>query len=146
MMNIKIYNPIFGIVAFLLLCCIVIVKDTDLGHNITSNIDWIHKKNELKNTSISKIIFYSSNGKEVALINSEKDAFIESLVSSKFYKSNWQGMVDTDNVIFIIYNDGSRESLEDCGGGVFQIDYKGRMFSIKNNIVEQNLLKDNLTH
>lgn len=133
----------FILIAFLLFCSIeILLNGTDIGHNITANIDWSQKKTELKNTHISKITFWihGTNSKEIDLMNSKNDAFISSLIHSKFYRSNWQGMVDTDCVILLIYNNGTKESLEYCGGSIFQITYKGRMFSIKNKELEQSLL------
>ena len=49
-------------------------------------------------------------------------------------------MVDGGQAIIIIFKDGTKDSFEYCGGSVFQITYKGKMFSVRNKELEQILL------
>jgi len=141
-MKTKKYIIRFFIIVFLFFCFTGVVLYTALGHDINSNLQWIQKKKELNNIDISKITFYTGgvNGREVKLVDNEKDNFTRSLVNSKFYKSNWKGMVDGGLAIIIIFKDGTKDSFEYCGGSVFQITYKGKMFSVRNKELEQILL------
>lgn len=50
-------------------------------------------------------------------------------------------MVGTGSIVLIIFKDGKKETLEYCGGGIFQMTYKERMFSIRNKKLEHILLK-----
>lgn len=143
-MKIKEYATRLFIIAFLMFLFIGVILDrTDFGHNITGNIDWLHEKAELKNSDVSKITFDTggSNDKEVELINGEKDDFVKKLIASKFYRSDWRGMVGTGSTVLIIFKGGKKETLEYCGNGVFQMTYKERMFSIRNKKLEHILLK-----
>jgi hypothetical protein len=81
------------------------------------------------------------NGRELDLIEKDKDKFIEILTDSNFYRSNWQGMLDDSISIEITYNNGSNRSFEYCGGDIFQLSYNGSMFSIRNKNLENILLK-----
>ena len=141
-MKIKKYIIRFFIIVFLFFCFTGVVLYTALGHDINSNLQWIQKKKELNNIDISKITFYTGgvNGREVKLVDNEKDNFTRSLVNSKFYKSNWNGMVVGGLAIIIIFKDGTKDSFEYCGGSDFQITYKRKMFSVRNKELEQILL------
>ncbi|HEY5561597.1 MAG TPA: hypothetical protein VIK72_07535 [Clostridiaceae bacterium] len=46
--------------------------------------------------------------------------------------------------IIIEYKNGTDDSFEYCGSDVFQIVYKGRMFSIRNTKLKQLLQKYNV--
>jgi|GEM_PF-6304898 len=58
---------------------------------------------------------------------------------------NQNRAIDGGMAIILISEDGSHDSFEYCGGSVFQISYKGNLFSIENKELEQILLKYNVT-
>ncbi|GIM29861.1 hypothetical protein CPJCM30710_25270 [Clostridium polyendosporum] len=146
-MNIKKYLLGFLIIAFLIFAFIDIVWNSNLRHNIIGNKQWTQKKKEFKSTEISKITFYTGglNGKNIELTEKEKDNFIINLINSKFYKSNWRGMIDGGIAITIVFNDGTKDYFEYCGESIFQITYNGKMFSIRNKELEKTLLSYNVT-
>jgi len=64
----------------------------------------VRKKNLFNAINISKVTFNAGNNtSDIILIDDEKDRFISYLVDSKFYRSNWQGMVGTGMTIIIEY-------------------------------------------
>jgi hypothetical protein len=133
----------FIILIFLFSILAVLLWNSDLAHNTMSKIQWTQKKKEFKNDEISKVSFYTGglDGREIEFIEKEKDAFILALSDSAFYKSNWRGMLDDSISIELTYNNGSKSYFEYCGGDIFQLSYKGRMFSIRNKNLENILLK-----
>ncbi|MEQ8154657.1 MAG: hypothetical protein ABRQ25_07220 [Clostridiaceae bacterium] len=144
-MKIKKYLLGFLTTVFLIFTFIGIEWNSDLGHNIVGYKQWTQKKKEFNSDEISKITFYTGglNGRNVELIEKEKDNFIINLVNSKFYKSNWTGMIDGGIAIAIVFNDGTKDYFEYCGGSVFQITYNGKMFSIRNKELEKILFSYN---
>ncbi|MDP4146906.1 MAG: hypothetical protein Q8936_20940 [Bacillota bacterium] len=130
---------ITSVVIILILSLARLFLGTDLGNNIVDSIVWSEEKKLFNEESISKISFYAE--KAIDLTGEEKKKFISNLKSSKFYRNNEQRQVDGGLAIIIFFKDGSKESLEYCGASVFQIQYKGRIFSIKNKELEQILLE-----
>ncbi|WP_238881279.1 hypothetical protein [Clostridium sp. YIM B02551] len=146
-MKTKKYVIYLLIIILLFVCCVEIGLKTTVGSNILSRYEWTQKKNQLENTEISKITFYTGgiNAKNVELTGSERDNFIEYLLNSEFYRSNRTGQIDGGMAILLIQNDGSHDSFEYCGGDIFQISHNGNLFSIKNKELEKILLKYNVT-
>ncbi|MGE5628384.1 MAG: hypothetical protein ACM3X7_09735 [Solirubrobacterales bacterium] len=139
---------VLHVLIIVILCfgCVDLSLKTDQGNNIISSVKWSQKKNQLKSTELSLISFYTGgqNPKTVELTGTEKDNFINCLLTSKFYRSNWSGSIDGGMPIILNFKDGSKDTLEYCGGSVFQTECKGNLFSIKNKELEQTLLKYNV--
>lgn len=135
-MKVKKYTLYFLII--MLLCFI--------GYSIFKSDQWAQKKKQLSNMKISKITFYTggSNAKNVELTGADKDNFMNCLLTSKFYRHNRYGAIDGGMAIILVSEDGSQDSFEYCGGSVFQISYKGNLFSIQNKELEIILLKYNV--
>lgn len=133
----------FVILIFLFSILAVILWNSDLAHNTVARIQWAQKKKEFKNDEISKVSFYTGglNGREIEFIGKDKDNFILTLSNSTFYKSNWRGMLDDSISIEITYNNNSKRYFEYCGGDIFQLSYKGSMFSIRNKLLADILSK-----
>jgi hypothetical protein len=91
---------------------------------------WTEMSNGLKEENISKVVIPS--GRSTELVDSEKNAFIQSLKASQFQKSNWIGEGSTGVSIMIIMNDGTRQYVEYFGGSTFELTYKNRQFIILN--------------
>lgn len=145
----KIYILYFLIIIVLILICVEIGLNinTNTRNDIFSRNQWSQKKKQLENLELSKIKFYTGgrSGKNVELTGVEKDNFMKCLLTSEFYRSNRTGQIDGGVAMVLISKDGSQDSFEYCGAGVFQIWYKGDIFSIKNKDLEQILLKYNVT-
>jgi hypothetical protein len=126
---------------------LIIMLLSFIGYSILRSDQWDLKKRELANMKLSKITLYTggSNAKNVELTGADKDNFMNCLLTSKFYRENRYGAIDGGMAIVLISEDGSNDSFEYCGGSVFQISYKGNLFSIKNKELEQILLKYNVT-
>ncbi|GKU25331.1 hypothetical protein [Clostridium folliculivorans] len=133
----------FIILLFLFSILAVILWNSDLAHNAVARIQWTQKKKEFRSDDISKISFYTGglNGMEIEFIGKDKDNFILTLSNSNFYKSNWQGMLDDSISIEITYNNSSKRYFEYCGGDIFQLGYKGNLFSIRNKNLSEILSK-----
>ncbi|MEQ8154097.1 MAG: hypothetical protein ABRQ25_04265 [Clostridiaceae bacterium] len=146
-MRVKKYLLGFYITAFLVLAFAGMVWNSGIIYNITDKKQWTQKKEKLKSNEIAKITFYTGglNGRNVELIEKEKDDFIINFVNSKFYKSNWTGMIDGGMAIGIVFSDGNKEYFEYCGEGIFQMTYSGKIFSIYNKELENILLSYNVT-
>lgn len=131
----------------LLVSCIEIGLKANAKGKIFSANQWSQKKKQLEDIKLSKITFYTggSNAKNVELTGAEVDNFMNCLLNSEFYRSNRTGQVDGGMAIILISKDDSQDSFEYCGAGVFQISYRGDLFSIKNKELEQILLKYNVT-
>jgi hypothetical protein len=145
----KIYILYFLIIIVLTLICVEIGLNinTNTKNDIFSRNQWSQKKKQLDNLELSKITFYTGgrSGKNIELTGVEKDNFMNCLLTSEFYRSNRTGQIDSGVAIILISKDGSQDSFQYCGAGVFQIWYKENIFSIKNKELEQILLKYNVT-
>lgn len=143
----KIYILYFLIIIVLTLICVEIGVNINTRNDIFSRNQWSQKKKQLQNLELSKITFYTggSSAKNVELTGVEKDNFMNCLLTSEFYRSNRTGQIDGGVPIVLISKDGSQDSFQYCGAGVFQIWYKGDIFLIKNKELEQILLKYNVT-
>lgn len=145
----KIYNLCFLIIIVLIFICVEIGLNINANtkNDIFSRNQWNQKKKQLENLELSKITFYTGgrSGKNVELTGVEKDNFMKCLLTLEFYRSNRTGQIDGGVTMVLISKDGSQDSFQYCGAGVFQIWYKGDIFSIKNKELEQILLKYNIT-
>lgn len=131
---------------FIIIVVFVICLSPSLGNNIIDRYHWGQKKSQLENIEILKVTFYTggNNAKNVELTGTDKDNFMNSLLASEFYRSNHTGAIDGGMAIILVFKDGSQDTFEYCGASVFQISYKGNLFSIKNKELEQVLLKYNV--
>ncbi|MDP4147689.1 MAG: hypothetical protein Q8936_25020, partial [Bacillota bacterium] len=139
MAKVKKFAIIFSSIILLGFSLGQLLFSTDLYDNLIDNVVWSKEKKVLNESNVSQIIFYSD--KSIELKNEEKDVFVNKLKRSKFYRNNEQGQVDGGVAIGVVFKDGSKESFEYCGASVFQMEYKGRVFSIKNEELEQILLE-----
>jgi hypothetical protein len=129
-----------------LLYLLIIVVISLVSYIIFKPNQWTQKKSELSNADISKITFYTggSNAKNIELTGDDKDKFINSLLNSKYYRNNSTSSIDGGMAILLISKNTTYDSIEYCGSSIFQISYKGHLFSVKNKGLEDILLKYNV--
>ena len=85
-------------------CTYSLVLGPDFWNNVKDRANWSEKKKLFNAIDISKVTFNPGNNtSDIVIMDDEKDRFISYLVDSKFYRSNWQGMVGTGMAIIIEY-------------------------------------------
>ncbi len=105
-----------------------------IGHSIIlKNHDiklWKEFRNNLNSDEILKVEFFGT--KSLTLRDKDKNAFIDTLKKSTFYKSNRERNGSTGVVIVLHYTNGSEFSFSCQGGNHFELSYKDLQFLIKN--------------